>query len=354
MLYIHIPLCASKCHYCSFYSVGVRGGRTAELCDAFCNEIERRNSEISEPLKTIYFGGGTPSILPLDELRKIFSAINANFDTSKVTEITLEGNPDHFTDEYISSIKELGVNRISLGIQSFNDERLSSIGRKHTALQAIEAVKRAQRGGINNISIDLMFGFKDLSIEEWTKTIDTALSLGVQHISAYQLSIEEGTIFAKRGVTTATDEQCVEHYNLLCTKLKEAGFEHYEISNYAQPNFQSRHNSGYWTGEKYIGIGPSAHSYNGENIRSWNVNSISKYIAGATADKEILTPTDLHNEYLMTRLRTARGFSLSEYTSLFKMDLPKVPSLTIEGDRAYIAEQDFFTADNIISSLFKL
>lgn len=352
MLYIHVPLCASKCHYCGFYSVGSRGVDISAVVGALCSELESRRGEYTEPLKTIYFGGGTPSTLSSSELSAIFDTIERNYDTSSVSEVTLEANPEHLSDDYLHSLRSLGVNRLSMGVQSFSDERLKYIGRKHSAQSAVDAVKRAQRAGFDNISVDLMFGFEDLKDKEWRDSIEAALSLGVQHISAYQLTIEHKTIFARRGISTASDEVCFEQYQTLCAMLNKAGFDHYEISNFSLPDFHSRHNSAYWTGEKYLGIGPSAHSYDGHRCRSWNISSLRSYILSPQREIETLSEIDLHNEYLMTRLRTKKGLSLSDYTSRFSREIPLRAGLQQDDGRVFISEKNLFVSDEIIGSLF--
>ncbi len=352
MLYIHIPICTSKCHYCGFYSIASLGVDSSALLAALSRELESRCEEYTEPLKTIYFGGGTPSMLTASELSAIFDTIKRNYDTSIVSEVTLEANPEHLSDNYLHSLRSMGVNRLSMGVQSFSDERLKYIGRKHSAQNAIDAIGRAQRAGFDNISLDLMFGFEDLSSEEWQRSIEAALSLGVQHISAYQLTIEKNTIFARKGISTASDEICFEQYQTLCTMLKAAGFDHYEISNFSLPDYHSKHNSAYWTGEKYIGIGPSAHSYDGKRCRSWNISSLKSYINAPQRESEILSDADLHNEYLMTRLRTKKGLSLSDYTSRFSYEIPHRARLQQANGRVYISEEDLFVSDEIIGSLF--
>ncbi len=352
MLYIHIPICGTKCHYCSFYSVSRHGASTVELVKGLCGELKERKEEYREPLQTLYFGGGTPSVLSLEELREIITTINENYDTSSLNEFTLEANIEHLSYEYLSGLRDLGVDRLSFGIQSFNDDRLRQIGRKHSAQDARNAVQSARAAGFDNISVDLMFGFEDLSIEEWQDSVRSAIELGVEHISAYQLSIEPGTLFDRRGVGCASDEECLEHYEYLCTSLREAGYEHYEISNFARRDYRSRHNSSYWSGHKYLGIGPSAHSYDGARCRSWNVSSLRQYLNGTEAERELLSDDDLHNEFIMTRLRTAKGFLGSEYQERFGRSFTAGYGVKSDGDRFYISEQGLFTADAIICNFF--
>ncbi len=351
MLYLHIPFCPSKCHYCAFYSVPTTAKLRTLFVDALCREIERRASE-GLSLRTIYFGGGTPSILSVEELRKIFRSIGRSFAMDALEEVTLEANAEQLTEEYLQGIRSLGVERLSIGIQSLDDNRLKAIGRRHTAQEAVDAIGRAQGVGFNNISVDLIYGFEDLTMEEWTRSIDGVLELGVQHISAYQLSIEEGTVFHRSGVGVGSDNSCVEQYLLLCELLQDGGFMQYEVSNFALSGYEARHNGGYWHGVPYIGVGPSAHSYDGVNRRSWNVNSIESYLLGCAGGTEDLSAADIHNEYVMTRLRTVQGIDLIEYGKLFNRELPRVSGVTIEQSRAYISQGELFVADSIISSLF--
>lgn len=353
MLYLHIPLCASKCHYCDFYSVAQRGIDCQSIVQAMIGEIERRHSQLSEPLPSIYFGGGTPSLLSIEQVDSLLRTARETFGIALDREITLEANPEQLTEQYLDGLISIGINRLSIGTQSFDDNRLQAIGRRHNAERAINAIQAAQRAGFDNISIDLMFGFSDMTTAEWEEQLNRAFSLDVQHLSAYQLSIEPRTLFARRGVSTASDEEAAAQYELLCHKARAAGFEHYEISNFALPNRRSRHNSGYWTGQPYVGIGASAHSYDGKLMRSWNVSSIRNYIDGVAAEAEHLTPRDLHNEFIMTRLRTADGFSLDEYRERFGREFMPVGSLEVTDNRVFIAEHDLFIADSIISNLFQ-
>ncbi len=355
MIYIHTPFCASKCHYCDFYSVALRGVDTQNIVNTICIELKSRASELTSPPTSIYFGGGTPSLLHPTQIKEILDTIAKNFDTSSVEEITLEANPEQLTESYLHSLLSLGINRLSIGIQTFSDSRLKFIGRRHTTAEAADAVKRAQKCGFENISIDLMFGFADHTLEEWQSDIAKALELGVQHISAYQLSIEPRTLFAKRGTQCATDELCqtlfLELHNTLC----QNGWQHYEISNFSLPDLHSRHNSGYWSGKPYLGVGASAHSFDGNRCRSWNVSSVKDYIEGVELEKEYLSNTDLHNEYLMTRLRTAAGFMLDDYKKKFGRDFKATTrGLNIENGRVFIEAKNLFTSDDIISTLFEI
>lgn len=363
MIYVHVPFCASKCHYCDFYSVASTALR-AEVLAAMGREIVARRDffggsngalgvgALYAP-RTIYFGGGTPSVLNFDELSGLVAALRANFDLSKVEEWTVEANPEHLTPQYLTSLRSLGVNRLSIGIQSFVDDHLVQMNRRHTADEACRAVENARRTGFENISIDLIYGLPFMSDEQWAANVARAVALELEHISAYHLSIEERTVFHKRGMQPIDEQRSKWQYEFLCGELRRAGFEHYEISNFALPTRHSRHNSGYWTGAAYLGIGASAHSFDGATRRSWNVANNTKYIADTKGESETLTPQDIHNEYLMTRLRTARGVDLAEYSTLFGCELSVSAPFVVTQTHAHIAESDFLIADALIAPLFR-
>ena len=315
-IYIHIPFCKSRCAYCDFYSTTLLAHRQA-YTDAVCRELSYRSHELQgETIETIYFGGGTPSILHKEDFERIFRAIE-ELDCHP-HEITLEANPDDLTEEYVEELRTLPFNRISIGIQSFHDQTLRLVGRRHTATQAIEAVKRCQHHGLANISIDLIYGLPGESLCDWEYSLQQAIALGVPHISAYHLTYEEGTRLWKmkeQGKALPIDEeQSVKAFELLRNKLIAAGYEHYEISNFALPGLHSRHNSSYWKGIKYMGIGPGAHSYDGR-CRRWNLSDITEYIATAENsdvphETEKLTTEERYDERIITELRTAQGINL--------------------------------------------
>ena len=314
-IYIHVPFCQSRCAYCDFYSTTLLAHREAYV-DAVCRELRLRLPELKgEAIKTVYFGGGTPSTLTIEELRSILAEIN-----SQAEEITLEANPDDLTEEYIQGLRTLPINRVSLGIQSFHDRTLRLVGRRHTAQEAIDAVRRLQRAGLTNISIDLIYGLPGESLDDWAYSLGQALSLGAKHISAYHLTYEEGTRLwrmQEQGLVSPIDEeQSVQSFELLREKLLAAGYEHYEISNFALPGYHSRHNSSYWQGIPYIGIGPGAHSYDGHN-RRWNLGNLANYIATPQSDDvphevECLTTDERYDERIITELRTTRGIDLTK------------------------------------------
>lgn len=350
-LYIHIPFCASKCYYCDFFSVA-SSSSVDNFMNAICAEIASRG-DLSEEVSTIYFGGGTPSTLDIEQLSRILDALRLVFNCSAVKEITLEANPEQLTPAYLFALRSIGFNRLSIGIQSFVDEHLIAMGRRHTANDAQTAVQAARAAGFDNISVDLIYGLPFMSTTQWEFNLQSAVALGVQHISAYHLTVEPLTVFARRGMVAVDETVSEQHYTMLCWALASAGFEHYEISNFALPEFHSAHNSNYWNSTRYLGFGPSAHSYDGALIRRWNVSDLKRYCSLIDYfEDEILTDRDLHNEYVMTRLRTLAGFSLSEYNELSSRSLQHIQGITIKGDRAFIAPEQWLVSDAIISSLF--
>ena len=236
---------------------------------------------------------------------------------SAVEEITVEANPDDLTEEYLRGLRRVGVSRLSIGIQSFRNEDLRMMNRRHDAAGAVRAVESARRAGFDNISIDLIYGLPTLTLEQWEENVQKAIELNVEHISAYCLTIEENTLFGKRGVQVAAEEVVEQEYAAMCRLLHEAGYEHYEISNFARPGRRSRHNGAYWRGTPYLGIGPGAHSYDGGHLRSWNSPTVGAYLAGTAAESEMLSEEELYEEYVMVRLRTCEGVSLNEIAAKF-------------------------------------
>ena len=320
-IYIHIPFCESRCAYCDFYSTTLLRHREAYI-ETVCRELQSRLHELAgKQIKTIYFGGGTPSTLTIEELERVFRCIadlKATDDMGNI-EITLEANPDDLTETYVQGLRTLPINRISIGLQSFHDRTLRLVGRRHTAAEAIGAVRRCQGMGLTNISIDLIYGLPGETLEDWSHSLDQAIALDVPHISAYHLTYEEGTRLwrmKEQGIVTPIDEeQSIAAFNMLRSKLLAAGYQHYEISNFALPDFHSRHNSSYWQGTRYIGIGPGAHSYDGTN-RRWNLSSLTDYIAtppGEDVPHEVehLSTEERYDERIITELRTARGIDLT-------------------------------------------
>ncbi|MDR1584771.1 MAG: radical SAM family heme chaperone HemW [Prevotellaceae bacterium] len=314
-IYIHVPFCKQRCAYCDFYTE-VAPQFIETYIDALVREFYLRKDYLPvAPVRSIYFGGGTPSVLSVAHFNRIFNAVSELYKLDEDAEITLEANPDDLTDAYLSEIASLPFERLSIGVQSFDDGDLKRINRRHTSLQAIEAVRNAQKAGFMNISIDLIYGLPGQDLERWKKQLEQAFALKVQHISAYGLTYEEGTKLwrqrAKGEVRATTDETMNEMYQLLLETVKNNGFEAYEISNFAKPGFRSRHNSSYWKQRPYIGLGPSAHSFDGVS-RQWNVASIRKYTDALannspSFEREELTLFDRYNDYIMVSLRTSEG-----------------------------------------------
>ena len=317
-IYIHIPFCKQRCNYCAFYSTTLYNIRE-KYVDALCKEIVLRKEYAgSAPIGTIYFGGGTPSTLTMEQLQKICGTIYSTHSVSPTAEVTIECNPDDLTPDFLAQLKQLPFNRISMGVQSFNDTQLKRLGRRHNAQKAREAVHNAREAGYNNISIDLIFALPGSTITEWEHDLDSAIALHPDHLSAYNLTYEEGTPLYRaleRGdFAELSEEENIEQFQMLITKMKEAGYRHYEISNFALPGRESCHNSSYWNDTPYIGCGAAAHSYNGTS-RQWNIADIKEYIEGVESDApnfeiEELTEEERYNDTILTRLRTADGLPL--------------------------------------------
>ncbi|MBR5169285.1 MAG: radical SAM family heme chaperone HemW [Muribaculaceae bacterium] len=315
-IYVHIPFCASRCSYCDFFSTLRLADAGADYVEAVVAEAGLRCGELrGEPVRTLYLGGGTPSQLPRPLLERLVQGVRDTFDLSELEEFTIEVNPDDVTPEWCAALTRLGVNRVSMGVQSFEDPILRLIGRRHTAVQAVEAVARLREAGIGNISIDLIFGLPGQTIASWTDSVRQAIALRPQHISAYGLTYEEGTRLwhqRQRGeVVEVPEDQCLEMYGTLVDELQAAGYEHYEISNFALPGYHSRHNSSYWDDTPYLGLGAAAHSYDG-CIRRYNPSDLHEYISSIQAGKmafvqEKLTQWERYDERVMLGLRTARG-----------------------------------------------
>ena len=312
-IYVHIPFCKSRCKYCDFFSTTHLEKQT-QYTEAVLTEWSDRRKELMGGIQTIYIGGGTPSTMSVELLRRIIDAIRQETQDSDL-EVTIEANPGDITLEKARAWRALGINRLSIGIQSFNDHLLQLLGRRHNGLEAIQAVKNAQSAGFDNISIDLMYALPDQTMAMWQKDIAQALALGVQHISSYGLIYEEGTVLTtllEHGIIDAVDEEIeLQMYDYLVEQLTTHGYEHYEVSNFALPRRQSRHNSSYWNDTPYIGIGAGAHSYN-QTQRQWNISELDDYIQQALAHNlqpeiEVLTHEQRHTEHIMLALRTCRG-----------------------------------------------
>lgn len=319
-LYIHIPFCKTKCAYCDFFSIASLQYKE-KIVQAICNEIELQKKYLDDELiNTVYFGGGTPSVLTIAELQVILSQIKKYHSLKSDVEITLEANPDDLDYEYLKNLQSIGVNRLSIGIQSFIEKHLNLMKRRHSVQKAIEVIGDAQKAGFNNISVDLIYGLPGLTIEEWIYNLDILLSLNVQHISAYHLTIEKNTLFYKwhnqKKFELPSDMQSVKQFETLIKKTKEKKFIHYEISNFGLEGFFSKHNSNYWKNEKYLGLGPSSHSYN-LSSRQWNIANVPKYLDAINQGKvpfeiENLTLNDKYNDYIITSLRTIWGTDINK------------------------------------------
>jgi len=316
-IYIHIPFCKKACHYCNFYFSTSRQ-RMPEMMGAICKEAAIQRSYLTEKVSTIYFGGGTPSLSTKYEVLSMINTLRELFEMEDDVEISLEANPDDIAEDALLGWKQAGINRLSIGIQSFFEDDLRWMNRAHTAQQAAQCIELAQRNGFSNITIDLIYGTPGLTDEKWKKNVATALSLNIPHLSCYALTVEPKTALAKmiaahRSENVDADKQA-RHFLLLTQWMGGAGFEHYEISNFARPGFRSRHNSSYWQGKPYLGLGPSAHSFNGVS-RQWNISNNTLYLKSLEAgivpfETETLTGTQQLNEYIMTSLRTIEGISL--------------------------------------------
>lgn len=372
-LYIHIPFCKKKCIYCDFFSIANRSNE-AEYVLALLSEFDMRISELKgADIETIYIGGGTPSVLSEANLSCLIEGLKQRLDFNKVQEFTIEVNPDDVTQEFANRIVELGINRVSMGVQSFVDSELKLINRRHDAKGAVQAVETLKAAGISNISIDLIYGLPTQTLDSWQYSVAEAIKLNVKHISAYSLSYEEGTalyVLRERGKITECDEDdCVKMYDLLVVMLREAGFLHYEISNFAQSQFYSRHNSNYWNKTPYLGLGCSAHSYDGKE-RSYNIADVKKYVmeisSGATV-KEVdeTQPWEQYNEDIMIGLRTMLGVDLSEIDKRYGKNVADKFKNTAEkyllakdmkrSENNYsLTEQGVMIADLIIRDLMQL
>ena len=318
-IYIHIPFCRKACNYCNFhFSTGLKN--KAEMVQAIAKEIkqagEKQKAESNDVIETIYFGGGTPSLITAQELDTILNAVDAAYTIASDAEITLETNPDDHTHEALTAWKTAGINRLSIGVQSFFENDLLWMNRAHNATQSIDCIKAAQDKGFSNLTIDLIYGIPGLTDEGWKLNFDTAIALGIPHLSCYALTVEPKTAldnFIAKGKMQAVDSgQQASQFLLLMDWAAAAGLEHYEISNFAKPGHRSRHNSNYWSGVPYYGFGPSAHSFDGEKTRSWNVANNALYMQGIqnnlpVSEAETLTAVQQQNEYIMTGLRTIEG-----------------------------------------------
>lgn len=370
-IYIHIPFCKRKCHYCNFYSLASTKHKD-EFVKTLLKEIEIRRKYLhNEKINTIYLGGGTPSILSTKEIKLIIDQIKKHFKLSDTIEITIETNPDDLKGEKLPQIKNTAINRLSIGIQSFHNDDLQYLNRLHNADDALQSIEKAKEAGFENMSIDLIFGTPGLTNEKWENNLDIFFNLQIPHLSAYALTVEEKTPlkhFIKQGKQQPPDEdESISHFQILMGKAKEHDFIHYEISNFATKGFYSKHNSLYWVGGNYLGLGPSAHSYNGKS-RRWNVSNIKKYINMLSFDEqiyeeEILTEKQKYNEYVMTSLRTSWGCDLkhignvfgkkySEYCLKQAGHFIKNNQLILDKNKLFLSTKGKIIADGITAEIF--
>ena len=369
-IYLHIPFCKTRCIYCDFYST-TRSELKNKYIHALCKELTLRKDYLScEPIETIYFGGGTPSQLDKEDFQLVFEAIGKYYDLSKCEEITLEANPDDLSDKYLQNLATLPFNRISMGIQTFDDTTLQLLKRRHNAQTAIEAVKRCRENGFQNISIDLIYGLPGETMERWEKDLQQAISLNVEHISAYHLIYEEDTAIYKmlkqHQISEVEEDMSLKFFSALIEQLQKAGFEHYEISNFCQPGKYARHNTSYWQGIPYLGCGPSAHSFNG-TTREWNVSSLDTYIKGMESEQRAFEKEELdiytrYNEFIITSLRTrwgcpiqklkdSFGNQLGDYCMNIAIPYLKNGKLEMKEGVLRLTKEGIFISDSIMSDL---
>ncbi len=370
-IYIHIPFCKQACHYCDFhFSTSLK--QKSALVDAIVQEIKiRADYTGDEAIQTLYFGGGTPSLLTFSETEKIVTAVKSHFLFAENVEVTFEANPDDLNPAKLQELVNLGVNRLSIGIQSFSDAQLRWMNRAHSGNEAVESVLNAQKAGIDNISIDLIYGLPQLSPEDWIDDLRRATALGVTHVSAYCLTVEPATALGhrvKKGQEKPVDEEAAAtQFAILRSELAEAGFEHYEVSNFAKAGYYSRHNTAYWQGTPYIGLGPSAHSFD-KVQRSWNISNNALYISALRENKipqtkETLSRANQINETLMTGLRTKWGVNPAEIRDRWHYDLlsenaqllsqhEKKGLVSISPTCLKLTPEGLFMADGIASDLF--
>ena len=370
-IYVHIPFCKQACTYCDFH-FSTSPELVSRVVSALAKEAEMRRMETTETIHTIYFGGGTPGILTIDQLETVLQSIRSNYQIDPEAEITLETNPDDVSKEKAEGWFELGINRLSIGIQSFFDEQLSWMNRAHNAAEAMNCVKTSKESGIENITIDLIYGVPKMTMEEWKENLSKAVELGVNHISAYCLTVEPDTALGhrvKKGKEKPVDEEAAAlHFEYMVDFLASKGFRQYEVSNFAKVGFESKHNSAYWAEVPYIALGPSAHGFDGTS-RYWNVANNPRYCAAIEAGelpttKETLSREERFNEWIMTGLRTAKGIDLKRGQE-FEVDFRKIYSTEIEqliadgsarleGDQLTLTKKGMFLADGIASDFFIL
>jgi oxygen-independent coproporphyrinogen-3 oxidase len=369
-IYIHIPFCRKACHYCSFhFSTSVK--QMDAMVQAICKEAEMRHEYINESIGTIYFGGGTPSLITICDLRFTIDRLKGLFVIDKDAEITLETNPDDITEEKLNAWKTIGINRLSIGVQSFFQGDLEWMNRAHNAQQALKSIQLAQQAGFYNITIDLIYGTPSLTDDKWLQNIEAALSLNIPHLSCYALTVELNTALEKMIASKKTkdvDPSNQSHqFELLMQWMEKAGYEHYEISNFAKPGYRSKHNSSYWQGKRYLGLGPSAHSFNGSS-RQWNIANNALYMQSieqglVPCEAEQLTALQQLNEYIMTSLRTMEGLSLATVSKKWSYEaaekiiflskkFQQQEMMFVKDDHLILTRKGKLFADGIAADLF--
>lgn len=370
-IYLHIPFCKQACHYCDFHFSTSQRGRD-ELLDAMIRELRMRATELQgQEVSTIYFGGGTPSLLSYDELMRLFEEMYSLFVVDALAEITIEANPDDLTKAYLKSLSQSPINRLSVGVQSFREDDLKAMNRAHSKEQALLCIPQAADFGFDNISIDLIFGWPKLDINDWMKNVEIAFSLPITHLSCYGLTVESRTALSwqivKGLIEAPDDEKSAQQYEYLLAESERLGFPWYEISNFSKPGFESKHNRSYWQGTSYLGIGPSAHSYDGE-VRSWNVKSNGAYVAALQKgereyEEEVLSDKSKFHEFILTSLRMRRGINLASLrlnygdatTGLLleaSQHFVEKRWLVRDGDQLRLSQDGLLFADKITSELF--
>jgi len=372
-IYIHIPFCRQKCYYCDFYKT-INNSRTADFLKALIQEAEVRKDYVGgETIKTIYFGGGTPSVLTEKELTAFLEGLYRLFPVAQDAEVTFESNPDDLTPDYLHSLRRAGINRLSIVTQSFNNTLIKKMNRRHDASQAVAAIENAGNAGFSNLSADLIYGLPGLTGEQWAADLKQMFSLPVSHLSAYHLTYHQGTPFytwLKKGTLKELPEaDSVEQFYMLLEEAEKAGFMQYEISNFARNEMYSQHNTAYWFGEKYLGLGPSAHSFNGSS-RRWNVAHLEAYINGIDRntsyfEEEQLSLTDQFNEYILTRIRTRWGIDEADIEERFGSEAVSYVHCTAEKhistgnilreqNRLFLSRKGLLMSDSVMTDFIKV
>jgi len=372
-IYFHIPFCKTRCSYCDFFS-STRLQYRDKLVEALIKELVQRKPYLNDTtIRTLYFGGGTPSLLSPEQIGLLVKEVKKVFPGHQLTEITVETNPDDLKDDYLRNLYHLGINRLSIGIQSFDTQILEEMNRRHNSLEAVNSVEKAQRTGFNNISIDLIYGWPGVGLPDWKKNLEQATQLNIQHISCYHLTYHEDTLLLKKldeGIISEISEQeSFQQYQVMVEFLEKRGFIQYEISNFALPGFESKHNSSYWDQSEFLGIGPSAHSFNRVS-RHWNLSNLEQYLKALesgqeTGQSETLTPKDKYNDLIITSLRTKKGISPDTvqklfgrfYARYFKYSTEKFLNsglLRYEGQNICLTQKGMFVSDMIMEACISL